>query len=249
MILFKMLTIQNLSVEAEGQRLLQKINLNLKPGTINLLLGPNGSGKSTLSQVIAGNPEYQILEGEIRVEKPTNSILLNSLKSEEIAQERVFVSFQNPVEIEGVKTIELIKEAYTQIFKQKPRASEFLTKIKQLNDKLELPDKFYQKDFNVSASGGQKKKNELLQMCMLDPELVILDEIDSGLDIDSLKICTQLLKEFSSSQKTILLISHNSYLAENLPIDQVFVLNKGKLRDTGKFDLFEKIQQKGYQNL
>lgn len=244
-----MLSIKNLSVEAKCQKLLEKLNLNLKPGTVNLLLGPNGSGKSTFSQVVAGNPEYRISEGEIRIENPAKSITLNSLKPEEIARKRVFVSFQNPVEIEGVKTIELIKEAYTQIFKQKPKASEFLTKIKQLNDKLELPDKFYQKDFNVSASGGQKKKNELLQMFMLDPELIILDEIDSGLDIDSLKICTQLLKEFCSFQKTVLLISHNSYLAENLPIDQVFVLNKGKLSDAGKFDLFEKIQQKGYQNL
>jgi Fe-S cluster assembly ATP-binding protein len=244
-----MLEVRNLSVEVGDLKILEDVSLNLKIGGINLLLGPNGSGKSTLSQVIAGNPNYKIESGEIILHKNNQEIILNNQKPEEIAKQKIFVSFQNPIEIAGVKTIQLIKESYTQIHGQKPKAANFIARIKQFTKDLGLSDKFYEKEFNVGASGGEKKKNELLQMLMLDPDLVILDEIDSGLDIDSLSQSARILNSFRSSQKTILLISHSPYLARNLPIDRVFVLNKGKLVEGGDFVLFEKIQREGYQYL
>lgn len=242
-----MLEVRNLSVEVSDLTILENISLNLKKGGINLLLGPNGSGKSTLSQTIAGNPNLKIKIGEIILHKNDQKVVLNNYKTEEIAKQKVFVSFQNPIEITGVKTIHLIKESYTQIYGQKPKPSDFIAKIKQFTKDLRLPDKFYEKEFNVNASGGEKKKNELLQMLMLNPDLVILDEIDSGLDIDSLNQTAKVLKSFATPEKTILLISHSDYLAKNLPVEKVFVLSKGKLVESGDFALFEKIQREGYQ--
>lgn len=222
-----MLSLKNLTVSRDGKQILKNINLELLPNQITILYSSNGSGKTTLCQTICGNPAMEIVSGEITLEK----LKINDLNSTQRSQLGIFTTFQNPPEIKGVSTLNLIKQSYISIKKTKPQAKEFLANIKKYNQELGLKDGFYKQDFNFGASGGEKKKNELLQMLMLQPKVVILDEVDSGLDTTSKQSLIELLKKFKTAERTILVITHDQHFYKQLFPEQVFSITDGVLTE------------------
>lgn len=244
-----MLQIKNISVSREEKEILHHIDLAIPPGEIHVLMGPNGSGKSTLAMTLAGNPLYQVTQGNILFKEKD----LLALSSEERAQQGLFLSFQNPIEIPGVNNSYFIRSAYNAIqrVRNQPEISahDFLDLIKNKAKALGLQEALLQRSVNDGFSGGEKKCNEILQMLILEPQLVILDEIDSGLDIDTLKKVSAIIASFKNKNRSFLLITHYPRLLEQLPIDKIYIIQQGSITRTGDKSLLYQLEKEGYAGL
>jgi len=241
-----MLTIENLHAQIEGKDILKGIDLDVKAGEVHAIMGPNGSGKSTLASVIAGNEDYEMTDGKILLKGED----LAELDAEKRAHEGIFLSFQYPVEIPGVSVTNFIKTAINanrkaQGLEDMP-ASELLKKIIQKAQLLEIDFKFLSRSLNEGFSGGEKKRNEIFQMAMLEPALAILDETDSGLDIDALKIVANGVNKLRSKDNAVIVITHYQRLLDYIVPDFVHVLFDGKIVKSGTKDLAHELEAKGY---
>ena len=244
---FSLLEIKDLRVSINENEVLKKLNLTINKGEIHAIMGPNGSGKSTFSKVLAGHPSYSILDGDILFKG--SSIL--DLEPEERSHLGIFLAFQYPIEIPGVSNEDFLRIAYNakQKFYNKPEVDplEFLTII---NEKLKLVNMsalFLNRNVNEGFSGGEKKRNEILQMILLDSELSILDETDSGLDIDALKVISNGINNFMNPDKAIILITHYQRLLDYIKPTYVHVMQNGKIIKTGSADLAQELENKGYE--
>ncbi|MFT5435447.1 MAG: Fe-S cluster assembly ATP-binding protein [Ulvibacter sp.] len=241
-----MLNIINLHASVEDKDILKGINLNVNAGEVHAIMGPNGSGKSTLASVIAGKDEFKLSQGEIIFEGAE----ISELDPEERAHKGVFLSFQYPVEIPGVSVTNFIKTAINENRKAQGKkdmpASEMLKMIKEKADLLEIDRKFLSRSLNVGFSGGEKKRNEIFQLAMLEPKLAILDETDSGLDIDALKIVANGVNKLKNSNNAVILITHYQRLLDYIVPDFVHVLMDGKIVKSGNKELAHELEEKGY---
>jgi len=242
-----LLNIKNLQVSINGNEILKKLNLTVHKGEIHAIMGPNGSGKSTLSKVLAGHPAYSIISGDIFFKG--SSIL--DLDPEERSHLGIFLAFQYPIEIPGVSNEDFLRLAYNskQLFYNKPEVDpiEFLTIVTKKLNLVHMSPLFLNRNVNEGFSGGEKKRNEILQMLLLDPELSILDETDSGLDIDALKIISDGINSFMNKNKAIILITHYQRLLDYVNPNYVHVMQDGKIVKTGSFSLAKELETKGYQ--
>lgn len=241
-----MLKIKNLHASIEEKEILKGINLEINPGEVHAIMGPNGSGKSTLSSVIAGKEEYEMTEGEIIFEGSD----LSELDPEERAHKGVFLSFQYPVEIPGVSVTNFMKTAINAHRKANGKedmpANEMLKLIREKSELLEIDRKFLSRSLNEGFSGGEKKRNEIFQMAMLEPKLSILDETDSGLDIDALKIVSNGVNKLRNENNAVLVITHYQRLLNYIVPDVVHVLIDGKIVKTGGKELAHELEERGY---
>jgi len=241
-----MLTIENLHAQVEGKAILKGIDLDVKAGEVHAIMGPNGSGKSTLSSLIAGNEEYELTKGKMLLRGKD----LSEMDAEERAHEGIFLSFQYPVEIPGVSVTNFIKTAINANRKAKGLedmpASELLKKIRDKAKLLDIDSKFLSRSLNEGFSGGEKKRNEIFQMAMLEPELSILDETDSGLDIDALKIVANGVNKLKSKDNATIVITHYQRLLDYIVPDFVHVLFDGKIVKSGTKELAHELEAKGY---
>jgi len=241
-----MLEVKNLHASIAGKEILTGINLNVKAGEVHAIMGPNGSGKSTLAQVLAGKDGYDVTEGEVFY----NGKNLLDLPAEERAREGVFLAFQYPVEIPGVSNTNLLKTALNEIRKYNGKeeldAMDFLSLIKEKRKLVELDKAFLSRSVNAGFSGGEKKRNEVFQMAVLQPKLSILDETDSGLDIDALKIVANGVNKLRSKDNAIILVTHYQRLLNYIVTDFVHVLYNGKIVKSGGKELALELEDKGY---
>ena len=241
-----MLKINNLHASVEGKSILKGINLEVKPGEIHAIMGPNGSGKSTLASVIAGKEEYEVTEGNIIFEGED----IEELAVEERAHKGVFLSFQYPIEIPGVSVTNFMKTAINETRKAKGLedmpAKEMLKLIREKSELLEIDRKFLSRSLNEGFSGGEKKRNEIFQMAMLEPKLAILDETDSGLDIDALRIVANGVNKLKSKDNAVVVITHYQRLLDYIVPDFVHVLYNGRIVKTGGKELAHELEEKGY---
>lgn len=240
------LDIQNLCASVEGKEILKGINLTINPGEVHAIMGPNGSGKSTLASVLAGKNEYEVTSGTVTFK---NEDLLD-LDPEIRAREGLFLSFQYPVEIPGVSTANFLKASVNEVRKHRGLepydAMEFLKVMKKELELLEMDRSFLSRALNEGFSGGEKKRNEIFQMAMLDPTLAILDETDSGLDIDALRIVAEGVNKLRNSERGFLIITHYQRLLDYIVPDFVHVLYQGKIIKTGTKDLALELEERGY---
>ena len=241
-----MLKINNLHASVEDKNILKGINLDIKAGEVHAIMGPNGSGKSTLSSIIAGNEKFEVTAGDIYL----NEEDISELSPEERAHKGVFLSFQYPVEIPGVSVTNFIKTAINESRKanglEDMPANEMLKKIKEKSELLEIDRKFLSRSLNEGFSGGEKKRNEIFQMAMLEPKIAILDETDSGLDIDALRIVANGVNKLKNENNAVLIITHYQRLLEYIVPDYVHVLMDGKIVKTGGKELALELEEKGY---
>ncbi|CAM1349058.1 MULTISPECIES: Fe-S cluster assembly ATPase SufC [Tenacibaculum] len=241
-----MLKIENLHAQVEDKDILKGINLEVKAGEVHAIMGPNGAGKSTLSSVIAGNETYEVTSGSIELEGED----ISELAPEERAHAGVFLSFQYPVEIPGVTVTNFIKTAINESRKaqglEEMPAKDMLKKIREKSELLEIDRKFLSRSLNEGFSGGEKKRNEIFQMAMLEPKLAILDETDSGLDIDALRIVANGVNKLKSKDNAVVVITHYQRLLEYIVPDYVHVLYDGKIVKTGDASLALELEEKGY---
>jgi Fe-S cluster assembly ATP-binding protein len=242
----KMLSIKNLHARVEDKEILKGINLEVRAGEVHAIMGPNGSGKSTRSSVIAGNENYEVTDGEILLEGED----IGELAPEERAHKGVFLSFQYPVEIPGVSVTNFMKTAINESRKangqEEMPANEMLKLIREKSELLEIDRKFLSRSLNEGFSGGEKKRNEIFQMAMLEPKLAILDETDSGLDIDALRIVANGVNKLRSEDNAVIVITHYQRLLDYIVPDFVHVLYNGKIVKSGGKELAYELEEKGY---
>lgn len=241
-----MLKINKLNVEVGEKKILNDFSIDIKDGEIHAIMGPNGTGKSTLSKVILGNKNYTVKSGDIKLDG--ESIL--GLPTDEIARRGIFVSFQSPISIEGVQNSEFIKTAINARRENAIGLFEFIKDIKAKASELDFPEEMIHRSINVGASGGERKKNEVLQLEMLEPKFIILDELDSGLDVDSLrKVSDGINKYLKEHPKTsVLIITHYPRMLEYIKPQFVHMMVCGKIVKTGGYDLAFEIEKKGYSD-
>ncbi len=241
-----MLKIKNIHAKIEDKGILKGIDLEIKAGEIHAIMGPNGSGKSTLASVITGKEEYEVTEGEILFENED----LEEVSPEERAHKGIFMSFQYPIEIPGITTTNFIKTAINETRKARGEndmpAKDMLKMLREKCDLLDIDQKFLSRSINDGFSGGEKKRNEIFQMAMLEPKLAILDETDSGLDIDALKIVANGVNKLKSQDNAVLVITHYQRLLDYIVPDYVHVLFDGKIVKSGTKDLAHELEKKGY---
>lgn len=241
-----MLSIKNLKASINEKEILKGLNLEVKAGAIHAIMGPNGSGKSTLASVLAGREDYEITSGEVTFEGKD----LLELSPEDRAREGIFLAFQYPIEIPGVSNINFLKTAINEIREyrgQKPmEAKEFLSLVKEKQKLVEFDAKLANRSVNEGFSGGEKKRNEIFQMAMLGPKLAILDETDSGLDIDALRIVANGVNKLRSKENAFIVITHYQRLLDYIVPDFVHVLYNGKIVKSGTKELALELEEKGY---
>jgi len=241
-----MLSIKNLQVKIENKIILNGLDLVVNAGEVHAIMGPNGSGKSTLSHVLAGRQGYEVTGGQVLL----NEINLLELSPEERAHKGVFLAMQYPVEIPGVNNMSFIRESINAIRRARNEDEldtiEFLKKVREKSALLQLDEKLLKRNVNAGFSGGEKKRNEILQMAMLEPNLAILDETDSGLDIDALRVIAQGVNTLRSPQRAIILVTHYQRLLEYIQPDYVHVLVNGRIVRTGDKQLAITLEEKGY---
>jgi len=242
------LKIKDLKATINEKPILNGLDLDIKPGEVHAIMGPNGSGKSTLANVLSGKNGYDI-EGEIYFD----GINLKDLKIEERAQKGMFLAFQYPLEIPGVNTNNFLKTSLNSVRKARGQKEldtlTFLKLIKEKAKELNIDENFLSRQLNVGFSGGEKKKNEILQMILLEPKLSILDETDSGLDIDALRIVADGVNSYKNKENAFLIITHYQRLLDYIKPDYIHVLSAGKIIKTGNADLGEQLEKTGYANL
>ena len=241
-----MLEVRNLHAAIDGKDILKGLDLTINPGEVHAIMGPNGSGKSTLANVLAGRPRYEVTAGEVLFEGKN----LLDLPAEERAREGVFLAMQYPVEIPGVNNIYFLKAALNAVRKHRGEeeldAMEFLQLAREKMKVVELDESFMNRGVNEGFSGGEKKRNEIFQMAVLDPKLAILDETDSGLDIDALRIVAEGVNTLRTEHHSVLVITHYQRLLRYLVPDFVHVLANGRIVKSGGKELAEELEQKGY---
>jgi Fe-S cluster assembly ATP-binding protein len=241
-----LLSIKNIHASVEGKQILKGINLDIQPGEIHAIMGPNGSGKSTLASVLAGREEYEVTEGSVEFDGKD----MLELSPEDRAREGLFLAFQYPVEIPGVSTTNFIKTALNEKRKyngQEPLdAVSFLKMMKQKIDLVEIDKSLLTRSINEGFSGGEKKRNEIFQMAMLEPKLAILDETDSGLDIDALRIVANGVNKLRTPERGVIVITHYQRLLDYLQPDFVHVLVNGRIVKSGTKELALELEEKGY---
>ena len=241
-----MLSIKNLHASVEGKEILKGINLEIKAGEVHAIMGPNGSGKSTLSQVLAGNEAFEVTEGEITL----NGDNLLELETEERAREGIFLAFQYPVEIPGVSNLQFLRTAANAMRQHKGQdemnAAEFMKLAREVSKQVDLDPAFLKRGVNEGFSGGEKKRNEIMQALLLQPKLAILDETDSGLDIDALKVVSDGVNALRAEDRAILMVTHYQRLLNHIVPDYVHVLAGGKIIKSGGRELALELEDRGY---
>ena len=241
-----MLKIENLHVNVDGKEIIKGLSLEVKKGEVHAIMGPNGSGKSTLSAVIAGNEDYEVTKGNIFF----NDENIEDLSAEERAHRGIFMSFQYPVEIPGITVTNFIKTAINSNLKARGNkempANEMLKKIREKAELLEIDSRFLSRSLNEGFSGGEKKRNEIFQMAMLEPTLAILDETDSGLDIDALRIVASGVNKLKNKDNATIVITHYQRLLDHIIPDHVHVLQNGKIAKSGDKNLALQLEERGY---
>lgn len=245
-----LLEIKDLHASVDGKAVLKGINLTINPGEVHAIMGPNGSGKSTLSKIIAGHPAYEVTSGSIRYEINFEMKDLLALEPDERAKEGVFLAFQYPIEVPGVSNETFLRTAFNAVCRHhgveemgEKAFTEFLRKKMQI---VEMDERFMDRAVNTGFSGGEKKRNEILQMAVLSPRLAVLDETDSGLDIDALRVVASGVNKLRSQDNAILLITHYQRLLDYIVPDFVHVLADGRIIETGDKNLALKLEERGY---
>ncbi|AXT57267.1 Fe-S cluster assembly ATPase SufC [Aquimarina sp. MMG015] len=241
-----MLEIKDLHASVEDKEILKGLNLNVKAGEVHAIMGPNGAGKSTLASIVAGKEEYEVTEGNILLDGED----IEELAAEERAHKGVFLSFQYPVEIPGVTVTNFMKTAINETRKaqglEEMPAKDMLKKIREKSELLDIDRKFLSRSLNQGFSGGEKKRNEIFQMAMMEPKLAILDETDSGLDIDALRIVANGVNKLKSKDNAVIVITHYQRLLDYIVPDYVHVLYDGKIVKSGTKELALELEEKGY---
>jgi Fe-S cluster assembly ATP-binding protein len=241
-----LLEVRNLEVDVDGKRILKGLNLTLEPGSVHAIMGPNGSGKSTLANVLAGKPGYDIVSGEVIFD----GNVVNETEPEALAQAGLFLAFQYPVEIPGVSNMEFLKASLDNLHAARgdaqPNAVEFMKTVRSIAAELDLNPEFLKRGVNEGFSGGEKKRNEILQLLLLQPKLAVLDETDSGLDIDALQVVADGVNRFRSDTNTVLMITHYQRLLNYIVPDAVHVLADGVIVKSGGRELAEELEARGY---
>lgn len=237
-----LLAINNLYVNADTKEILKGINLKINKGEIHVIMGPNGSGKTTTANAILNNPAYKKIQGNIMFEGED----ITNLKTDEIARKGIFMSFQLPEEIPGITVNNFLKYAKNKITGKPVKIFSFKDEVKKYMQELKMNTEYAERSLNVGFSGGEKKKNEILQMLVLNPKLAILDETDSGLDVDAIKTVSKGIEMFKNENNAVLIITHNTKILHNLKVDYVHVLVNGKIVKTGTGKLAKEIEENGY---
>lgn len=238
----ELLKIENLHVNAGKKEILKGIDLHINKGEIHVIMGPNGSGKTTTANAILNNPEYTKVNGSIVFEGEN----INDLKTDEIAKKGIFMSFQSPEEIPGISVTNFLKYAKNQTTGKPVKIFLFKEELKKYMEELNMNAKNMERSLNVGFSGGEKKKNEILQMLVLNPKFAILDETDSGLDVDAIKTVSKGIEMFKNNDNAVLIITHNTKILHSLKVDYVHILIDGKIIKTGTQELAEEIEESGY---
>ena len=237
-----LLEINNLYISAEEKEILKGINLKINKGEIHVIMGPNGSGKTTTANAILNNPIYKKESGKILF----NGEDITNLKTDEIARKGIFMSFQLPEELPGISVTNFLKYAKNKVTGKPVKIFEFKEELKKYMEELNMNSQNMERSLNVGFSGGEKKKNEILQMLVLNPKLAILDETDSGLDVDAIKTVSKGIEIFKNNENAVLIITHNTKILHSLKVDYVHVLINGKIVKTGGEILAKEIENEGY---
>lgn len=240
-----LLNINNLKVNIDETEILKGVDLNINEGETHIIMGPNGSGKSTLAYTLMGHPDYEIVHGDIEFDGE----YINELAADKRAKKGIFLSFQYPEEIPGVTVEDFLRTAKSAVSENPVGFMKFKKLLKEKMTELDINDAYASRYLNLGFSGGEKKKNEILQMSILDPKLAILDETDSGLDVDAIKIVANGVNRFKDEKKSILVITHYNKLLDYLAPDYIHILLDGKIVKTGGMELAKEIDEKGYEGI
>ena len=241
----KLLEIRDLHAGVEGKEILKGLNLLVNKGEVHVILGPNGSGKSTLMNVIMGHPKYTVTSGTMQFAGED----MKELKTFERARNGLFLSFQTPEEIPGITVENMIRTARQTITGQKVKILPFRKELKATMQELKMKPEYAQRYMNVGFSGGEKKRNEILQLLMLQPKLALLDETDSGLDVDAVQIVSEGVARFHNEENSCLIITHNTRILEKLKVDRVHVLMDGRIVEEGGAELIDEINRRGFTHI
>lgn len=241
----KLLEIKDLHAGVEDKEILKGLNLSVNKGEVHVILGPNGSGKSTLMNIIMGHPKYQVTSGTMEFEGED----MSGLKTYERARKGLFLSFQTPEEIPGITVENMIRTAKQTITGDKVKLVPFRKELKAQMQELKMKPEYAQRYMNVGFSGGEKKRNEILQLLMLQPKLALLDETDSGLDVDAVQIVSEGVAKFHNADNSCLIITHNTRILEKLKVDKVHVLMNGQIVEEGGAELIEDINSRGFTHI
>lgn len=237
-----LLEVRNLHVSVDGKEILKGINLTINRGETHVLMGPNGAGKSTLLHAIMDNPAYEVTEGEILYEGE----VINDMSTDERAKLGIFMSFQNPEAVPGITVANFLRASKTELDGQAPPLIRFRRNLEEKMKELEMDTDYADRYLNVGFSGGEKKKDEILQLNVLNPTLGMLDETDSGLDVDAVRIVSRGIRKFRNDENSLLIITHHKAILTKIDLDRVHILVDGKIAESGGKELFDRVQSEGY---